>query len=803
LGCGGIGGGGGVSLLMRSEPGKPRVWNQKIHFLIAYCNSFRHSQCMRKSFIALFMLTGLVRAELPPMTAEIDWEKFLSRHDMVWNRMAEPWFQSPFIGNGELGSIIRAHSPELVHLDVGSSLVHDHRADDLRNGRVPDSVEVHHRGRLPIGHFELKYAMPIDREKSTARVNLWNAEVTGEWDVSGDQPATWRGLAHAVENVILYEFHGAPDALPAIQFVPAEARNPRGLPGSLGHDWKHNPPVEIETSDEGGVAHQKLVAGGETVTAWRIVRSQPGVLRLFWTVAHTHPEENAVSQAMAALDKATSTGFNDWIAAHRAWWHAYYPQSFLTFGDPYWESYYWVQIYKIASATRADRPLIDNAGPWFYPTNWGATWWNLNVQLSYSPVYTANRLHLGETLVSHLHEHQENLILSVDEKYRHDSAGLSRHTGPNLLGWAGEPGGRPNMERGHDIGMETGNLLWTCHNLWLHYRHSMDEKIARDTLFPILRRAVNYHRHFLETKDDGKLHLPITHSPEYGNAPNANYDLSLLRWGAATLVDLNRTLKLDDPLLPKWEELLENLVSYPRDDKSYLIGTGVPYANSHRHWSHLMMIYPLLEIRAEDGHSEWIRSNLAHWHSHQGAHAGYSFTGGASIAAVTGDRERFVRMLHDFKRFIDPNTLYREGGRFTVMETPLHMACAIQEAFLQSHHEHLSIFPCVPEAWPNAAFHRFLAQGGHIVSAAMKDGKPAWVEIESPHGGSLVVTIPFASPPQLVSGSGGQMKIRDDGKIEITLAPGARCQITAAPAATYQIHPAPALPGDPNPFGLK
>jgi alpha-L-fucosidase 2 len=142
-------------------------------------------------------------------------------------------------------------------------------------------------------------------------------------------------------------------------------------------------------------------------------------------------------------------------------------------------------------------------------------------------------------------------------------------------------------------------------------------------------------------------------------------------------------------------------------------------------------------------------------------------------------------------------------GSFTVMETPLHMACAIQEAFLQSHHEHLSIFPCVPEAWPNAAFHRFLAQGGHIVSAAMEDGEPAWVEIESPHGGSLVVTIPFASPPQLIAGAGADMKTRDDGKIEITLAPGARCQIRAVPTVNFKIQPAPALSNDANPFGLK
>ena len=81
----------------------------------------------------------------------------------------------------------------------------------------------------------------------------------------------------------------------------------------------------------------------------------------------------------------------------------------------------------------------------------------------------------------------QNLTASVDEKYRADSAGLARNTGPDLLGWSGQPGGRPVRERA-DIGMECGNLLWTCHNLYRHYRCSMDERTGKELLFPLLKR---------------------------------------------------------------------------------------------------------------------------------------------------------------------------------------------------------------------------------------------------------------------------------------------------------------------------
>ena len=44
---------------------------------------------------------------------------------------------------------------------------------------------------------------------------------------------------------------------------------------------------------------------------------------------------------------------------------------------------------------RADRPALDTLGPWYQTTPIPGINWNLSLQLSYWPVYTANRLALG------------------------------------------------------------------------------------------------------------------------------------------------------------------------------------------------------------------------------------------------------------------------------------------------------------------------------------------------------------------------------------------------------------------------
>ena len=145
---------------------------------------------------------------------------------------------------------------------------------------------------------------------------------------------------------------------------------------------------------------------------------------------------------------------------------------------------------------------------------------------------------------------------------------------------------------------------------------AMDDGLLRESLYPVLRRAVNYHRHFLEEGPDGRLHLPRTRSPEYKSGPDCNYDLALLRWGADTLLDITARLGLEDPLTPEWRRIVEKLADFPEGGQGFLIARDVPLDSSHRHYSHLLMIYPLYLVNAEqsDGRMRILRS-LDHWHS--------------------------------------------------------------------------------------------------------------------------------------------------------------------------------------------
>ena len=657
----------------------------------------------------------------------IVWPTFLARHDLLWDRLPTHWYEAPFLGNGMMGTMLLKDSKKGLRLEVHRSDVQDHRNNSY--GATPYS-----RPRLPIGHFTLE---PVGKIKALSmRLDLWNAELRGEVTTDAGRIGL-HAVVHADEMAIMVQLDPSPDEEGCRwQWHPARAVSPRQAYGGrrLMRDYQPNPNSSMDQVDGVRMSVQPLLVGGETATAW--AEELDDDKRTFYvTVAHSYPEETAKQEAAATIRRVTTIGFQDLLENHRTWWHRYYTASFISIPDTRLEGFYWIQMYKLASATRADRALIDNHGPWLQKTPWPGAWWNLNVQLSYSPLYTANRLELAESLGHTLDRNLQNLIENVEPEYRQDSAGIGRVTTQDCIGQMGIPG---RTDRGQFEVPEVGLLPWACHSYWLQYRYSMDDELLRDRLLPLLRRSVNYYLHFLEEDEKGRLHLPETYSPEYGIAPDANFDLALLRWGCTALIEACQRLEIEEPLLDTWQQTLETLSDYPVDENGLMIGRGVPLERSHQHYSHLLAIYPLYLLNWEQPENQkLIEISLNHWLSLDEAHQGYSFTGAASILSTMGRGDEAYRYLTgliegshpDYGAFIKPNTLYQEAG--PVIETPLSAAQSLQDMLLQSWGGKIRVFPAVPNEWKDAVIHNLRAEGAFLVSALRREGRTQFVRILS------------------------------------------------------------------------
>src|SRR5205823_2920933 len=204
-----------------------------------------------------------------------------------------------------------------------------------------------------------------------------------------------------------------------------------------------------------------------------------------------------------------------------------------------------------------DRPVMATHGPWLEKTPWPGVWWNLNIQLEYWLVNGTNHAEL-DSLSASLDRFRDNLVANVPGAQRGDSMAMARTSQEDLLtGTVATPGAAGDPE--------VGDLTWALHNAYLSYRHSMDDNVLRDLVFPLLRKAINYYLHFLAKDAGGVYHLPKTFSPEYKSTKDCNYDLALIHWGCRTLLAAAKRLGITDPLAGKWQDVFDHLAKSPQD----------------------------------------------------------------------------------------------------------------------------------------------------------------------------------------------------------------------------------------------
>ena len=462
-------------------------------------------------------------------------------------------------------------------------------------------------------------------------------------------------------------------------------------------------------------------------------------------------------------------------------------------------------MYKFASATRSNGPVMDLMGPWYHKTFWPMVWGDLNVELQYWTHLTANRIDVGSSLCNWFDKHEAQLFKNVPERWK-DSAGLATLFPQDLV--ASQRAIVPDM------------LCWIMHNYWLHCEFAGDSERLKDGLFPKLRGVGNSYLNYLKdnplVSDDGTIHIKNSWSPEYpgGRGQDINFTIGLMKWCFQTLLDINEQHELNDPLAPKWQNVVDHLVDFQIDDHGLRIGKDIPFDKPHRHYSHLLPFYPLAILKPDDEQGkQLLKTTLDHWldvtfnrknEASAMAVTGYTATGAASMYAWLGDADqayRYLDLFIDHDR-VSPTTMYAEGN--PVIESPLSFATCIHDMLLQSWGGVLRVFPAVPDQWQDVEFRDLRGQGAFLVTAKRKNGKTVFVTVKSLVGRPCVVKMNIPNPTVIIEGEVKTLSPRTDGCFEVPLQKDQSVTFAAGdlPAADFTIGPNPVDEKDHNLFGL-
>jgi len=656
--------------------------------------------------------------------SKVNWEDFMSQHDLVCEVLPLQWNEGMFVGNGHLGMMVFATLDDnRIDFHIGRQDVTDHRkAPDKKTSLGVEGASVYDFSRLDLGRLVLRPSGKI--LSGTMRLDLWNAEIKAKI-ITSLGTISFRAFVPYNEMVQIIEVestekNGNIDAPYKWDFLPGFSSSSRLVAKGKPADYILNPAPKIITKNNKTICVQSLWAGGDYATAYMEKSSdKPNASTLYLSTANEVPKSGvSIKVATRSISEAASKSVLRIEKEHREWWHNFFQKSFISIPDAQMESFYWLQLYKMGTCSRPDAPAVDLNGPYFRLTQWPALWWNLNVQLTYWIVNESNHLEMGE-----------NFITLMDEQFE----SLNRTTKITKL----------------------GDFAWALHNYWLQFRYEGNWTAIQKKWVPKAMVVMEKYEKMQERDSLGRIGLKPMGSPEFhqfDNFPNTNYNLAIMRWLLNSLIESNEKAGANKANVAKWKQMIKDVIPYPVDSNGLKIASNQSLDISHRHYSHLLGLYPLFQLNPDNADDrDLMLKSLIHWHKIGNGKglAGYSYTGAGSMYAALGKGNEAFDVLKYFLNGdlklgqLASNTFYTEvKGKNPVIETPLSAAASIMELLMQSWGNKIRIFPALPDSWKEASFDKLRAQGGFLVSASRTESKTQWVYVKSLAGEPCIIKVP-------------------------------------------------------------
>lgn len=101
-------------------------------------------------------------------------------------------------------------------------------------------------------------------------------------------------------------------------------------------------------------------------------------------------------------------------------------------------------------------------------------WWNLNIQVAYYPVFTANHAELSKSFTNFIDTKRANFVRNAKDIWGVDNCATTPHT-------TCYEGLRGNGDKAPDRYINPGDFTWALHLYWMQYRYTMNERLITDS----------------------------------------------------------------------------------------------------------------------------------------------------------------------------------------------------------------------------------------------------------------------------------------------------------------------------------
>lgn len=462
-----------------------------------------------------------------------------------------------------------------------------------------------------------------------------------------------------------------------------------------------------------------------------------GFNEIFYTVANNEDDAYFIDSAKVFLTKMANIGYDALFAEHKLWWKKYWNKSSIRIADEKLSRLYYINWYLFASTSRKGCYPMPLQGVWTADNDVIPPWrgdyhHDTNTELSYQGYLKANRLDEGRVFVDYIWS-----LRNVFKKHAKKFYGVNGYLLPGTTTLNGSAvGGWVQFSLSPTLS------IWVAQSFVDYYLYTDDKKFLKTRLYPFLKGVGSAIKSLLVEKD-GKLYLPLSTSPEIYEEkkenflrPNTNFDLALLIYLYQNLSKYSKELGFDyseyDLILSKLDDIAIN------DENIVMMNRDIVLPFSHRHFSHLMCLYPLHLINYDNEKNIAIYQNtmLQIEQLGTGWWVGFSFPMCAQIYAMMYNGNAAAEKLKIFeKAFVAPNGFHLNGDyknlgytqwhyRPFTLEASFAFCDTIEEMLMQDHKGFIELFPAIPDEWKEkCSFVDLRSRGGVLVSAKLVNGK--------------------------------------------------------------------------------
>ncbi|HFI0682957.1 TPA: glycoside hydrolase N-terminal domain-containing protein, partial [Streptococcus suis] len=373
---------------------------------------------------------------------------------------------------------------------------------------------------------------------------------------------------------------------------------------------------------------------------------------------------------------------------------------------------------------------------------------NVNLQMNYWPVYSANLAESAKPLINFVDDlryygRQAAAAYAGIESQEGEENGWLVHTQVTPFGWT-----TPGWD--YYWGWSPASNAWIMQNVYDYYRFTQDKTYLQEKIYPMLKETAKFWNQFLhyDAASDRYVSSP-SYSPEHGTISIGNtYDQSLVWQLFHDYIEAAQILDLDQDFVAEVQEKFEKLQPlhinaagrikewYEEDTPAF---TGARVEANHRHVSELVGLFPgTLFSKDQPDYLDAARATL---NARGDGGTGWSKANKINLWARLLDGNRAHRLLSEQLKHSTLANLWDTHPPFQI-DGNFGATSGMVEMLLQSHNGYIAPLAALPDVWADGSVTGLMARGNVQVDMDWKQNTLSNLVLTAKSGGQVVIDYP-------------------------------------------------------------